>query len=389
MKVPLLDLKRQYESYRSDIEPELLELFRSQMFIMGPQVGEFEADLAKFLQTPYSLGVSSGTDAILLALMALDVKPGDGILLPTYTFFATAGCVARLGAKPIFIDVDYESFNAGAKELEDFFHTHAKKGSDGRWFVGDIPLTGYIHVSLFGSTAPMKPVMDFAKSHGLFVVEDAAQSLSLLDSSTEKMVGTIGDVGCYSFFPSKNLGCFGDGGAVATRNENLHQKMKRLRVHGMEPKYYHHEVGGNFRLDTLQAVVLKKKLPLLRSWGQGRLQNAEFYNDQLKDIKGLKTPSTNGSKTNRLTHIFNQYTILVENRDQVRNRLTELGVSTEVYYPLCLHQQKCFQNYLVGSEHCPMSEELSRRSLSLPIFPELTMEEKQAVVAHVKAAVNS
>ncbi len=379
MKVPLLDLKPQYQSLKKELDDALLRVAESQYFILGPEVEEMEKQFCDFLGCKYSYGVSSGTDALLLALMAVGIQPGDEVILPTYSFFATAGVVARLNAKPVLVDSDPVTFNINADEIESKITAKTK---------------AIIPVHLYGQSADMNKIMEIAEKHNLFVIEDGAQAIST-QFEDGRAVGTIGHIGCFSFFPSKNLGCFGDGGLVVTNNDDLAYKLKIMRVHGGDPKYVHKVIGGNFRIDALQAAVLKVKLPHLNSWSQKRRENANLYS-KLFIEKGLASEEglTEFDDNNKVLlpnavykndtlqnyHIYNQYVVRVQQRDELRKFLTENSIGTEIYYPIPFHLQECF-NYLGHKKgDFTVAEFCADTSIALPIFPELSDEQINYVV---------
>jgi len=388
VKVPLLDLKPQYHALKPALDAALLRVAESQYFILGPEVKAFEAATAAYSGCKFGIGISSGTDALLIALMALDINAGDEIITSPYTFFATAGTIARLGARPVFVDIDPGTFNISPAAVERFIATcQARDG------VLINPATGgrvraIMPVHLYGQVADMTTIMPIARRHGLRIIEDAAQAIGSEDEKGRR-AGSIGDIGCLSFFPTKNLGAFGDAGACVTNDEKLAAKLMKLRVHGMEPKYYHELIGGNFRLDEIQAAVLNVKLPHLDSWSAARQRNATFYNAAFSRA-GLafkvRTPplAAEGSR-----HIYNQYCVRVQRRDELRAWLAKHEVGTEIYYPLALHMQQCFA-YL-GHEPADFPESLkaSLESLALPIYPELTESQLQYVVDTIAAFFRS
>jgi dTDP-4-amino-4,6-dideoxygalactose transaminase len=377
VKVPLLDLSRQ----NGTLEPELFAAFqrvlRSCCYIMGPELERFEKDAAAFCQSAHSLGVSSGTDAILLALMSLDIGPGDEVLVPAFTFFATAGCVTRLGATPVFVDVCPHSFNIALADA-------AKKIT--------VRTKAIIPVHLFGQAADMDAVMAFARGHGLRVIEDCAQSLGAKWKGCP--VGSFGDFGIYSFFPSKNLGGFGDSGLLVTGDEALAAKARILRVHGMSPKYYHPSVGGNFRMDPLQAALLAVKMPHLEGYNRARAQNAAFYRRELGAHSCVADNLPGATRDAALLlpvdftgdAIWNQFTLRVGHgrRDFLREHLAASGIGCDIYYPLSLDQQECFRATGQGGETIRVSHELAREVLSIPVFPELSVEQLKAVVDAIR-----
>ena len=382
MKVPLLDLKPQYLSIKKEIDEAVQRVIDSQYFIMGPDVAKLEEEICQYLGCKKAVGVSSGTDALLLALMAIDIQPGDEVIVPTYSFFATAGVVARLNATPVFTDVDPVTFNLNPADLEKKITKKTK---------------AIIPVHLYGQSAEMDSIMMIAKKHNLIVIEDGAQAIGV-QYKDGKFVGTIGDIGCFSFFPSKNLGGFGDGGIVTTNNETLGEKMRIMRVHGMEPKYYHKLIGGNFRLDTLQAAVLRVKLPHLDSWSAKRRENVVTYTKYFiqaglaeeegklnLDFKNkvLLPKAVYQSTTSNVPknyHIYNQYIIRVEKRNALLEYLRKKEIGCEVYYPVPFHRQECFAYLKCNDADYPVSNNASENSLALPIYPELTNEQIKFVV---------
>ncbi|MGD8305548.1 MAG: DegT/DnrJ/EryC1/StrS family aminotransferase [Ignavibacteria bacterium] len=384
MKVPLLDLKAQYQSIKKDLDEAILSVVESQYFILGPEVQKMEENFNTFLNANYSIGVSSGTDALLLALMAIDLKPGDEVIVPTYSFFATAGVVSRLNAVPVLVDIDPVTFNIDPEKIEEKITSKTK---------------AIIPVHLYGQSADMEPVMELARDNNLLVIEDGAQAISA-QYKDGKCVGTIGDLGCYSFFPSKNLGCFGDGGLVVTNDEELEHLVRIKRVHGGEPKYYHKVIGGNFRVDALQAAVINVKLPHLNNWSEGRRKNAIRYNQLFIDA-GLaeETGRIKFDEDNQVLlpeavfqnieglknyHIYNQYIIRVEKRDELRNFLAGKEITTEIYYPVPFHLQECFSDLEYQKGDFPNAEEAGDNSLALPIYPELTDEQLVYVVEMIR-----
>jgi dTDP-4-amino-4,6-dideoxygalactose transaminase len=367
--VPLLDLKAQYAAIRAEVEPVVLEVMASQYFIGGPKIEQLEKEVAAYCHTRHSVGCANGSDAILLALQALGIGPGDEVVLPTFTFFATAGSVHRLGARPVFVDIDPVTYNVCPKSIEEAFGCCKR-------------IKCLMPVHLFGQAADLDAVMAIAKSRGLTVVEDCAQAIGTEDVHGRR-VGGVGDIGTYSFFPSKNLGGFGDGGIMATNSDELALRLKRLRNHGMEPKYYHHEIGMNSRLDALQAAVLSIKLRHLDAWSAGRQRNAAWYDGFFRshgaadssvavDAGGLPLRFPKAPAKGR--HIYNQYVVRVPAaiRDAVRDELTKRKIGTEIYYPLCLHQQQCFADLGYTKGIFPHAERAAAEVIALPIYPELT-----------------
>lgn len=383
MQVPLLDLKIQYRAIREEIEPKLLDICESQYFILGPDVVSFEERMAEYCGTRFAIGCASGSDALLLGLMAVGVKQNEEVLTTPYTFFATAGAVHRMCAVPVFVDIDPVTYNLDSKLLEAWLEGHAEK-RDGQVFNRETGrrIGAIIPVHLYGQTADMTEILRIAETYGLPVVEDAAQSIGSEDGRLKKRAGNMGDVGCFSFFPSKNLGAFGDGGALSTSDEELARRLKSLRVHGESQRYYHDEVGINSRLAAIQAAVLEIKLKHLDSWTAGRQQNAAYYNAEFDgaDCDGiLATPTTvDGNR-----HIFNQYILRVKNRDGLVDHLREKGIGCAIYYPVPLHLQQCFADLGYREGDLPHSEQAARETVALPIYPELTAEQKDAVIEAV------
>ncbi|MCC7173872.1 MAG: DegT/DnrJ/EryC1/StrS family aminotransferase [Bryobacterales bacterium] len=358
MKVPLLDLKPQNLALEHELKAAFERVLHSGQFILGPEVETFEQSVAEVTGTRHALGVSSGTDAILLALMALGIGPGDEVLCPSFTFFATAGCVARAGATPVFVDSCPSCFNLDVADARRRLTARTK---------------AIIPVHLFGQTADMDAVLELAREHNLCVIEDAAQALGAAYHG--RPAGSMGDFGTYSFFPSKNLGGFGEGGLLATNDDALAEKARMLRNHGMQPKYFHGMVGGNFRLDALQAALLAVKLPHLKQYSARRRENAAYYSGRLAEA-GVALPAVHPHNE----HIWNQYTVRVPGgrRDALREYLAARQISTEIYYPVPLHLQECFRSR--APEPLPVCEKLASECVSLPIHPDLLREQQDAVI---------
>src|SRR5262245_8206030 len=357
MKVTLLDLKAQYSTIRSEIGEAIERVIESQHFILGPEVEGLEMEIAAFCKARFAVGVSSGTDALLAALMAIGTGPGDEVITSTYSFFATAGVIARLGARPVFVDVDPKTFNLDCSEVGKKITSRTK---------------AIMPVHLFGQCAAMEPIMEIAKSKGVHVIEDAAQAIGAQDHPG-RQAGTMGHMGCFSFFPSKNLGAFGDGGMVITNDDRLGETVRALRVHGAHPKYHHSVVGGNFRLDALQAAILRVKLKHLTRWTEMRRNKASRYRWLFAEM-GL---SECGSvPEDSAGHVYNQFVCRFPDRDQLHRFLREKGVETEVYYPVPLHLQECFQHLGYQTGDFPKAEEAARESLAVPIYPEITDEQQ-------------
>jgi dTDP-4-amino-4,6-dideoxygalactose transaminase len=372
MNVPLLDLKAQYQTIKPEIQGALDVVLESQHFIMGPQVEELERSVASYSGVKYGVGVSSGTDALLVALMALDIKPGDEVITTPFTFFSTAGVIARLQARPVFVDIDPVTFNVDPGKIETAITPRTR---------------AIIPVHLFGQCADMDPILTVAHRYGLLVLEDAAQSIGA--EYKGKKAGSMGDLGIFSFFPSKNLGGFGDGGMVVTNDDRLYEKLVILRVHGSKPKYFHKVVGGNFRLDTLQAAVLSVKLKYLDGWSLKRRENAGAYDEGLNDSglagQGFVTTPVPVFKAggDRNYHIYNQYTVRADHRDKIRAFLKANGIGTEIYYPLPLHLQECFRPLGYKKGDFPVAEAAAADVLSLPVYPELSPAQKEYVLRKI------
>jgi len=367
LPIPLLDLKAGYAAIREEIQVALERVIEAQAFILGPEVEALEAEVAAYSQCQYGIGVSSGTDALLVALMALGVGPGDEVITSPYTFFATAGTIARLGARPVFIDIDPATFNLDPDLLAAAITPRTK---------------AIMPVHLFGQMADMDPIMEIAERHHLPVIEDAAQAIGA--EYKGRRAGSIGTVGCFSFFPSKNLGGFGDGGMVTTQDPALANQIQLLRAHGMRPKYYHQFIGGNFRLDALQAAVLRVKLKYLDGWSEGRQRNAATYRALFAQA-GLDAVVLPVEASER-RHIYNQFVIRVPHRDQVLQHLRESQVGVEIYYPVPIHLQECFRDQGYHQGDFPVSERAALETLAIPIYPELTDEALARVVRVIQAA---
>jgi len=362
MQVPLLDLKAQYATIKDEIKAAINEVLESQYFILGPKVEQFEEKIAEYCNTKYAIGVASGTDALLISLMVLDVGHGDEVITTPYTFFATAGSISRLGAKPVFVDIDPKTYNINPGLIEEKITDKTK---------------AIIPVHLYGQCAEMDTILEIAEKHGLYVIEDAAQAIGA--KYKERKAGSMGDMGCLSFFPSKNLGGYGDGGMVVTNNSELAEKVRVLRVHGAKPKYHHSMVGLNSRLDAIQAAVLLVKLKYLDDWSEARRENAEVYNHLFAETD-VVTPYVEDYNE----HIYNQYIIRVKDRDRVRDYLKEQDIGTSIYYPVSLHLQECYADLGYKEGDLPESEKAAKETLALPIYPELTPEQQEYVVEAIK-----
>jgi dTDP-4-amino-4,6-dideoxygalactose transaminase len=379
MQVPLLDLKPQYASLKTEALAAIERVCASQGFILGAEVTKLEKDVAGYSQCQFGIGVSSGTDALLLALMALDIGPGHEVITSPYTFFATAGTIARTGARPTFCDIDPVTYNLDPSAVETFLTEGCEVRGGAlinRATGGTIKALMPVH--LYGQVADMQPLLSLARRHGLRVIEDAAQAIGAADTQGHR-AGSLGDIGCLSFFPTKNLGAFGDAGMCVTQDAQLAERMSVLRVHGGKPKYYHALIGGNFRIDEIQAAVLNVKLPHLDAWTAARQRNAAFYDSALARAQlgvDVRTPSAVAGGR----HIYNQYVIRARNRDALRQRLTERRVGSEIYYPVPLHLQQCFAYLGQAAGAFPHSEQAALETVALPIYPELTSQQLQYVV---------
>lgn len=388
MQVPLLDLSEQYRRLAGPIRDEIEEILRTQNFILGPKVEEFECALADYCGAKHAVGVSSGTDALLDILMALELGPNDAVITTAYTFFATAGCIVRVGATPLFVDIDPVTFNISPDAIANFLR-RCERNAEGRVVdpAGRV-VRAIIPVHLFGLCCDMDAINALAELYQLQVIEDAAQAIGAeypaADGRTHR-AGTMSLAGSLSFYPSKNLGAAGDAGAVLCNDGALAERLRIYRQHGMEPRYYHHLVGGNFRLDAIQAAILKVKLPHLDDWSAARRRVADFYREQFEAC-GLTSKVTLPAEPYRgrgLTnhHIYHQYVIRAPERDALQKHLAARGIGTAIYYPLGLHEQECFAGLGYHAGDLPETERAARESLALPIYPELRPEMQSAVVA--------
>ena len=378
MQVPLLDLKPQYRALKAEIDAAIERVCDAQAFILGPAVKELEGDVAAYSGCRFGIGMSSGTDALLAALMALDIGAGDAVITTPYTFFATAGTISRVGALPLFVDIDPATFNLTGAAVESFLRTDCER-RDGRVLHrrSGRTIKAVMPVHLYGQMVDMDPLLIVAREFQLRVIEDSAQAIGSADARGRRACSQ-GDIGCLSFFPTKNLGAFGDAGMCVTNDPELAARLAMIRVHGMEPKYYHQLVGGNFRIDELQAAVLVIKLRHLDAWTRARQENACFYfgafeRAGLKEIVTL--PAALPGR-----HIYNQFVIRAPNRDALKAHLGQSGVGTEIYYPVPLHRQQCFADLGYHAGDFPESERAAAETLALPIFPELGREQLQYVV---------
>jgi dTDP-4-amino-4,6-dideoxygalactose transaminase len=364
MPVPLLDLTRQHAPLEGEFMAAFERVFKSNQFVLGPDVKALEAEVAAYCDCKHAIGLSSGTDALLVALMAFGIRPGDEVLCPGFTFFGTAGSIARLGAVPVFVDVLPDTYNIDLADAIDKVTEKTK---------------AIMPVHIFGQAAEMECVLAFAKKFGLRVIEDVAQAIGA--TYDEKKVGSFGDFGALSFYPTKNLGGFGDGGMLVTNDAELAEKAVWLRNHGMNPKYYHKYIGGNFRLDSIQAALLRVKLPHLDGYHAARRRHAETYTERLRGHSGVLCPRV----IPKAGSVWNQYTLRVPDgkRDDFRKFLTERGIGTEIYYPLGLHEQECFAGIGRGGETLTVTPMLAKQVISIPCFPELTDDEHEEVLKAV------
>lgn len=386
MRVPLLDLSEQYRKLSGEIRAATDEVLASQRFILGPKLAEFEKAAAEYCGSPHAIGVSSGTDALLAVFMALEIGLGDAVITSAYSFFATGGCIARVGATPVFIDIDPETYNISAPALRRYIEKHCRQIEGKLVNENRQTVVALVPVHLFGLCCDMNEMLAVAREHNLTLVEDAAQAIGaefLLQNGPAK-AGTMGDVGCFSFYPSKNLGAAGDAGLVICRNEQFAERMQVCRQHGMEARYQHQFIGGNFRLDELQAAILKVKLPHLDGWSAARREAAKFYTTEFQ-AAGLQQkirlpvePYAASSLTNH--HIYHQYVTRLAPRDELRQHLADREIETAIYYPLALHEQPCFEYLGYKKGDFPEAERAARESLALPIYPEISREAQGYVV---------
>lgn len=372
MKIPLLDLKAQYASIKTEVAAAINEVLESQYFILGPKVAELEEKVAAYSNSRYAVGVSSGSDALLISLMALDIRLAEEVITTPFTFFSTAGVISRLNATPVFVDIDPVTYNIDPVKIEAAITEKTR---------------AIIPVHLYGQCADMDPILKIARKYDLAVVEDAAQSIGAQYKGCR--AGTMGDLGIFSFFPSKNLGGVGDSGMVVTNDQSLYEKLKILRVHGSKPKYFHKTVGGNFRLDAIQAAVLLVKLNYLDSWSKKRRQNADFYDKNFKssglfEKADIKIPvPVYKDLDDKNYHIYNQYTLCVPSRDKLRQFLKENDIGAEIYYPLPLHLQECFTDLGYKQGDLPEAEKASHQVISIPIYPELTTSQQEYIIQKI------
>jgi dTDP-4-amino-4,6-dideoxygalactose transaminase len=370
MKIPLLDLKAQYATIAEEVQEALDRVVTSQYFILGPEVEALEEEMAEYLGVPHAIGVASGTDALLLPLLALGADAGAEVILPAFTFFATAGATWNAGLRPVFCDVDVDSFNVTVDTLEAVRTERTR---------------AVIPVHLFGQMAPMEEIQAWADAHGILVLEDAAQAIGARreggPGGASTMAGAWGQMGAFSFFPTKNLGGFGDGGMVTARDEELAERVRKLRVHGGRQMYHHEMVGTNSRLDALQAAILRTKLPHLDGWAAARRENACRYESILREVPEVVVPPVLPGNF----HVYNQFTLRVPRRDELREHLSQRGIGSGVYYPVPLHLQECFSSLGGGAGDLPVAEALCREVVSLPIYPEVGLAAVEMVATEIGA----
>ncbi len=387
MRVPLLDLSEQYRALAAPIRAEVDEILTTQNFILGPKVAAFEAAICRYCDAPHAIGVSSGTDALLALLMALEIGAGDAVLTTAFTFFATAGCIARVGATPVFVDIDPATYNISPAALAEFLREKCKRDASGALRDREgRRVRAIVPVHLFGLSCDMAPILALGAEYDLVIVEDAAQAIGAeypLAQGSAK-AGTMGEAGYFSFYPSKNLGAAGDAGLVVCREEMLAHKLRVCRQHGMEPRYFHHFIGGNFRLDEIQAAILNVKLPYLDGWSAARRAVADFYRAEF-DRRSLTNclqlppePYRAAGLTNH--HIYHQYVVRTEQRDALQAHLSAREIGQAIYYPLGLHEQDCFRYLGYSAGDLPETERAARETLALPIYPELSRKAQTAVI---------
>jgi dTDP-4-amino-4,6-dideoxygalactose transaminase len=379
MNVPLLDLKAQYATIRDEMREAVDRVLEAQQFIMGPEVAALEKAVADYVGARHGIGMSSGTDALLATLMAYDVGPGDRVITPAYSFFATAGVIARLHAVPVLVDIDAASYNLSPSSLEQLWGRLDRSVQQ--------RVKAIVPVHLYGQCADMARILEVADRIGVPVIEDAAQSIGTIYRDG-RFAGTLGTMGCFSFFPSKNLGGIGDGGMVVTSDDGLAERLRLLRNHGAQPKYYHKIVGGNFRLDTIQAAALLVKLRHLDAWHEARQKHADLYRELFRQAGLVGTvglPEVVDPTPGVRSHIYNQFVIRTPNRDALREFLTAQGIGTEIYYPVPFHLQECFGDLGHKAGEFPESERAAHETLALPVYPELMPEQQAYVVERVAA----
>lgn len=387
MRVPLLDLSEQYRALEGQIRAAIEKVLASQRFILGPEGEALEKSVAHYCGAAHAIGVSSGTDALLAVFMALGIGPGDAVITSGYSFFGTGGSIARVGARPIFVDVDLSTFNLSSVALKSYIDNRCRKSSGKLLNENGQTIRAIVPVHLFGLCCEMDPIHRISEQYQLDVIEDAAQALGAEYQTSHmgvRKAGTMGEVGCFSFYPSKNLGAAGDAGMIVCREEELANRLRMLRQHGMEARYYHQIIGGNFRLDEIQAAILSVKLPHLEKWSAARRAAADRYRSEFENrsLTGKITLPAEPYRDRGLTnhHIYHQYVIRTPKRDELREHLTKREIDTAIYYPLGLHEQKCFAYLGYKKGDLPETEVAARETLALPIYPEISREAQQYVV---------
>ena len=390
MRVPLLDLSEQYRALGDSIRMAINDVLASGRFILGPKVDAFERAMCAYCNTPHAIGVSSGTDALLAILMALGIGRGDAVITTPYTFFATAGCIARVGARPLFADIDRETYNIRPSAIQECIEKNFQRDAGGTWkTTSGEKLRAIIPVHLFGLCCEMEALRKMAERYRLVLIEDAAQAIGAEFRLPERIAkaGTMAEGGLFSFYPSKNLGASGDAGMVICRDEELAQKLRTFREHGMEPRYFHHFIGGNFRLDEMQAAILAVKLPHLETWAAARRAAADFYGAELARVGLTESivvpaePYRDRGLTNH--HVYHQYVIRTPMREALQEHLVKCKIETAIYYPLGLHEQKCFAYLGYKKGDFPETERAARETLALPIYPEISREAQRYVVSEI------
>jgi dTDP-4-amino-4,6-dideoxygalactose transaminase len=410
-EVPFLDLKAQYSNIQQEIQSAINGVVESQYFIMGPEVSSFEEQMADYCNVSYAVSCASGSDALLLSLMALDIGRGDAVITTPYTFFATAGAIAHLGATPVFLDIRPDSYNLDPDQVEKFLSDNHPLNKELQVKRKDVKAV--IPVHLYGQPTDMDPIMELAQQNNIAVIEDAAQAIGA--EYKNRSVGSIGEFGCFSFFPSKNLGGYGDGGLITTNDDHMAEKLAKLRLHGAKPKYHHSIVGINSRLDALQAAILKVKLKYLDEWSQARREKALFYNqlfkeadlaadtDRLNVLYRQENGPTLGNKSTKIVlpqeiqgtpnrggrHIYHQYIIRTDFRSEIMEALKAHNIGYSVYYPLPLHEQECFAYLGYESDDCPVAHHASETTLALPVYPELCGQEQRYVVDTIRETLKN
>jgi dTDP-4-amino-4,6-dideoxygalactose transaminase len=390
MRVPLLDLSEQYRALGDSIREAINDVLASSRFILGPRVEAFEKAMCAYCNTPHAIGVSSGTDALLAILMALGIGRGNAVITTPYTFFATAGCIARIGARPLFADIDRETYNIRPSAIQECIEKNCQPDADGRWKTkSGEKVRAMVPVHLFGLCCEMEALRKIAERYHLVLIEDAAQAIGAEFPFPERIAkaGTMGEVALFSFYPSKNLGAAGDAGMIVCRDEELAKKLRSFREHGMEPRYFHHVIGGNFRLDEIQAAILAVKLPYLEKWAAARRAAADFYGAELtragliERITVPAEPYRDRGLTNH--HVYHQYVVRTPMRDALREYLGKREIGTAIYYPLGLHEQKCFAYLGYKKGDFPETERAASETLALPIYPEISREAQRHVVSAI------